>query len=305
MVLELLLVTQVRVPTLTRTRAHPLGSARGAVQSRLPARAAVAADTSHPAMAVNLDACIQCTRCLRACRDEQVNDVIGLAGRGAQAKIVFDADALMGESSCVACGECVQACPTGALMPAAGIRQRAIQREVNSVCPTAAWAVSSPITWALMKAARAESNSSPVAMARPIMGACASKGRYGFDHVQHGERLTVPLIRREGVGKDAADIERVKRANCRLHRYSVRRRPGTKHSISRRLACAPYETAPSDARRPRRWPASARRRAATKRPISSRNWCARAFAATTSIIARGFATPARSLRCWKALAPAR
>jgi formate dehydrogenase major subunit len=55
---------------------------------------------------------------VRACRDEQVNDVIGLAFRGQDAKIVFDQDDPMGASTCVACGECVQACPTGALMPA-------------------------------------------------------------------------------------------------------------------------------------------------------------------------------------------
>ena len=70
------------------------------------------------AMAVNLDSCIQCTRCVRACREEQVNDVIGYAFRGEHSKIVFDLDDPMGDSTCVACGECVQACPTGALMPA-------------------------------------------------------------------------------------------------------------------------------------------------------------------------------------------
>jgi formate dehydrogenase major subunit len=75
-------------------------------------------DFSHPAIAVRLDACIQCTRCVRACREVQVNDVIGYAHRGARAKIVFDMDDAMGQSTCVACGECVQACPTGALMPA-------------------------------------------------------------------------------------------------------------------------------------------------------------------------------------------
>ncbi len=85
---------------------------------RFAPRERVAADLSHPAIAVNLDACIQCTRCLRACRDEQVNDVIGLAQRGDAARIVFDMDDPMGASTCVACGECVQACPTGALMPA-------------------------------------------------------------------------------------------------------------------------------------------------------------------------------------------
>ncbi|HIE19609.1 MAG TPA: 2Fe-2S iron-sulfur cluster binding domain-containing protein, partial [Rhodospirillales bacterium] len=54
----------------------------GVETSRFPARPAVAADTSHPAMAVNLDACIHCNLCVRACREVQVNDVIGMAGRG-------------------------------------------------------------------------------------------------------------------------------------------------------------------------------------------------------------------------------
>src|SRR5437879_2840627 len=62
------------------------------------------ADLSHPAIAVNLDACIQCTRCVRACREEQVNDVIGYAGRGDHSKIVFDFDDPMGEPTYVACG---------------------------------------------------------------------------------------------------------------------------------------------------------------------------------------------------------
>ncbi len=51
----------------------------GVGKPRFDARAQPAADVSHPAMAVNLDACIQCTRCVRACREEQVNDVIGYA----------------------------------------------------------------------------------------------------------------------------------------------------------------------------------------------------------------------------------
>src|SRR5580692_8600901 len=102
---------------------------------RFAARARVAADLSHPAMAVNLDACIQCTRCQRACREVQVNDVIGYAFRGSESKIVFDFDDPMGESTCVACGECVQACPTGALMPARGVGMEVADRTVDSVCP--------------------------------------------------------------------------------------------------------------------------------------------------------------------------
>ena len=92
-------------------------------------------------MAVNLDACIQCNLCVRACREVQVNDVIGMAGRGYAEKIVFDFDDPMGASTCVACGECVQACPTGALMPATSlveaqnVRTGFPDREVDSVCP--------------------------------------------------------------------------------------------------------------------------------------------------------------------------
>ena len=94
-----------------------------------------APDLSHPAMAVNLDSCIQCTRCVRACREAQVNDVIGYAWRGSNSRIVFDLDDPMGESTCVACGECVQACPTGALMPKTSLGSQIVDKKVDSVCP--------------------------------------------------------------------------------------------------------------------------------------------------------------------------
>src|SRR5579863_1244751 len=109
-------------------------------QGRFPRRSSVAPDRSHPAMAVNLDACIHCNLCVRACREVQVNDVIGMAGRGHGEKIVFDFDDPMGASTCVGCGECVQACPTGALMPATLVDANNIfkgkaDRSVDSVCP--------------------------------------------------------------------------------------------------------------------------------------------------------------------------
>mgnify|MGYP001455047785 FL=1 len=98
-------------------------------------------DDSHIAMNVNLDACIHCNLCVRACREVQVNDVIGLSGRGRDSKITFDLDDEMGQSTCVACGECVQACPTGALMPSSVLDnfqigdRRDTDKEVKSVCP--------------------------------------------------------------------------------------------------------------------------------------------------------------------------
>ena len=102
-------------------------SCKGVSESRFPAVAierVPAPDDSHVAMRVNLDACIHCNLCVRACREVQVNDVIGMAGRGRDARIVFDMADPMGASTCVACGECVQACPTGALMPSGGMAGR-------------------------------------------------------------------------------------------------------------------------------------------------------------------------------------
>jgi formate dehydrogenase major subunit len=151
---------------------------------------------SHPAIAVNLDACIQCTRCLRACRETQVNDVIGLAKRGHYAEIVFDIGDPMGESSCVACGECVAACPTGALSNATGAHQVEADRQVDSVCPYCG--VGCLLTYHVKddRILRVEGRDGPANFSRLCV-----KGRYGFDYVNHPQRLLKPLIRKEGVPK--------------------------------------------------------------------------------------------------------
>ena len=165
---------------------------------RFPARHQPQADVSHYGIAVNLDSCIQCTRCVRACREEQVNDVIGYAFRGEHSKIVFDLDDPMGASTCVACGECVQACPTGALMPARGVGLVKPDKQVQSVCPYCG--VGCQLTYNIkdnrilyVDGADGPSN----------RGRLCVKGRYGFDYVHHKQRLTKPLIRKPGVPKHA------------------------------------------------------------------------------------------------------
>ena len=175
--------------------------------SRFPQRAPTAPDRSHPAMAVQLDACIQCNLCVRACREVQVNDVIGMAGRGHGEKIVFDFDDPMGSSTCVACGECVQACPTGALMPASlvdnnGTYANAPDREVESVCPYCG--VGCQLTYKIKDdhIVAVAGKDGPANHNRLCV-----KGRFGFDYVHHPDRLTEPLIRKEGVAKDDVAID--------------------------------------------------------------------------------------------------
>jgi formate dehydrogenase major subunit len=170
--------------------------------SRFPAHAIPEPDLSHPAMAVNLSACIDCGLCVRACREVQVNDVIGMAARGISAKPVFDFDDPMGSSTCVACGECVQACPTGALMPKSIIDpitqqgSREVDREVQSVCPYCG--VGCQISYqikdekiAFVQGRNGYSNENRLCV----------KGRFGFDYVTNTQRLMKPLIRKPGLPK--------------------------------------------------------------------------------------------------------
>ncbi|MEP6679317.1 MAG: molybdopterin-dependent oxidoreductase, partial [Betaproteobacteria bacterium] len=170
----------------------------GLGKPRFAPRAQPATDVSHPAMAVNLDACIQCTRCVRACREVQVNDVIGYAFRGAHSAIVFDMGDPMGASTCVACGECVQACPTGALAPAKDAYLTPVDRKVASVCPYCG--VGCQLTYHVHddRIVRVEGRDGPANHERLCV-----KGRFGFDYVAHPHRLTRPLIRKAGAPKSA------------------------------------------------------------------------------------------------------
>ena len=171
-------------------------------ESRFAARAnGHSADRSHNAMAVNLDSCIHCNLCVRACREVQSNDVIGMHGRGAHSKIIFDFDDPMGLSTCVACGECVQACPTGALMPATEVDEKQqhrgkAEREVDSLCPYCGVGCQTTFFVKDGRIQKVDGRDGPANQNRLCV-----KGRFGFDYTHHPDRLTKPLIRKEGVGK--------------------------------------------------------------------------------------------------------
>jgi formate dehydrogenase major subunit len=193
----------------------------------------------------------------------------GLARRARA--IVFDMDDPMGASTCVGCGECVQACPTGALSPV--VRDAAGQavalpalpdRTVPSVCPYCG--VGCQLTYHVKdnRIVRVDGRDGPANRGRLCV-----KGRYGFDYVHHPQRLTTPLIRR----KDAPP----KRGDFVLdpeHVMDVFREASWDEALD---FAAGGLKAIRDSTAARRWPASARPRAATRRPTCSRSWCAPAF----------------------------
>ena len=203
MVMELLLADQParEVAHDRDSRLWHWAGQLGVGDSRFPGRESPPPDASHPAMRVALDACIHCNLCVRACREVQVNDVIGMAYRGHRAKIVFDQDDPMGASTCVACGECVQACPTGALMAATlvdgqGVGMTAGLREVDSVCPFCG--VGCQLTYRVRdkRIAAVQGRAGPANENRLCV-----KGRFGFDYINSPQRLTKPLIRRDDAPK--------------------------------------------------------------------------------------------------------
>ena len=152
-------------------------------------------DNSHPAMTVALDACIQCGLCIRACRDVQVNDVLGMSGRGANSYPVFDTNALMGESSCVGCGECVQACPTGALIETSLVNDDNNQtvypdKKIKSLCPFCGVGCQTLVSVKDNSIMAVDGYEGPANENRLCI-----KGRFGYDYISSPVRLKEPLIR--------------------------------------------------------------------------------------------------------------
>ncbi|MEM9098269.1 MAG: formate dehydrogenase subunit alpha [Pseudomonadota bacterium] len=213
MVMELLVADQPEREEARDKSSHlwNMADMQGVSESRFPKleqERVPLLDDSHLAMKVNLDSCISCNLCVRACREVQVNDVIGMAGRGHDSLVVFDMNDPMGQSTCVACGECVQACPTGALMPATEMDEaqrgdsKDYDREVESVCPYCGVGCQLSFKIKDEKIVRVDGIEGPANENRLCV-----KGRFGFDYVAHPHRLTKPLIRREDAPEKGLNVD--------------------------------------------------------------------------------------------------
>ncbi len=154
-------------------------------------------DHTSEMIVVDRKKCIQCHRCVEACNNTVVNEIITMSERGFQSRISFDDGMVMGESNCVQCGECVQLCPVGALIDKNSIgKGRAWQLEkINTVCPYCG--VGCQIELHVNRKSNCIVKVSGIEEAPPNKGMLCIKGRYGLDFVTDKARLTKPLIRTE------------------------------------------------------------------------------------------------------------
>jgi len=170
-------------------------------------------DRSHPTFIRDLNKCILCAKCVRACHEIVCHDAIDIAFRGNSAKVVTFGDKPIIESICKSCGECVARCPTGALVPK---YEKAPAKEIKTICPYCGVGCSLylGVRDNRIVSVRGDRDGSV------NRGSLCVKGRWGYDFINHPDRLTTPLIRKNGELKEASWDEALELVAKKLRHYA-------------------------------------------------------------------------------------
>ena len=151
-------------------------------------------DTSHAYMRMNLDHCINCGRCVRACDEIQGSFVLTMSGRGFESRITTDNNMLFGDSSCVSCGACAHTCPTDAISDIFKSKSADVDKKVRTTCSYCGVGCNLE---ASIKDNKVVSIDTPKET-KVNAGHTCVKGRYAFGFYDHPDRLRTPLIKRNG-----------------------------------------------------------------------------------------------------------
>jgi len=156
-------------------------------------------DTSSESIIFDASKCVKCGRCVDACNKVVMHEVLGFGQRGHDVHVIFDDGLPMGESSCVRCGECVQVCPTGALIPQAaeGVARSWELKKTRTICVYCGVGCNIDVVTKgnkILYGLGSQENWQDL----PNQGSLCVKGRFGLDFVNSPDRLTTPLIRKDG-----------------------------------------------------------------------------------------------------------
>jgi predicted molibdopterin-dependent oxidoreductase YjgC len=154
-------------------------------------------DTSNKMIERDPGKCILCGRCVRACNEVQVNEAIDFGYRGVDTKITTEWDLPYKESNCVFCGACLSVCPTGAII---GKRSKFQSRPWNlkKVRTTCVYCGTGCQLDLNVAGNRVISVSPDFLHGPPNYGFLCVKGMFGNDFIHHEDRLTKPLVKRNG-----------------------------------------------------------------------------------------------------------
>jgi len=154
------------------------------------------ADASSPVLTYDASKCIKCFRCIKGCDEIQGKNVLSFSERGVSSHIIAGFDQ-WSESECDGCGECIQLCPTGAIVEKPHrdeIRLKEIDKKVITTCPYCGVGCQLELHIQDGRILRADG----VEGILPNDGRLCVKGRFGYDYISSDERLTVPLIKKNG-----------------------------------------------------------------------------------------------------------
>ena len=152
-------------------------------------------DDSNEFFTYNPNQCILCQRCVNVCQQLHGEAAIGITGRGFKAKIATPFDQLIRSTNCVSCGNCVSVCPVGALLPKSKVRYRAFEtKKIPTTCTYCGVGCQLEL----------QVKDDTVVGAQPLYGEANKgllcvKGKFGYNFINHKDRLTKPLIRKDGV----------------------------------------------------------------------------------------------------------
>jgi predicted molibdopterin-dependent oxidoreductase YjgC len=168
-----------------------------------PSDARYPIENVNPFIMRDFSRCILCGRCVQACNEVQVNNAISLGYRGSASKVVTRGDQALRDSDCVFCGECLQVCPVGALVPAQYDLPEIRSLEADRVKTTCSYCGVGCQLYVHVKDNRVIKVTG-VEEVGPNNGSLCVKGRFGYDFIQHPERLKTPLIKENGEFREAS-----------------------------------------------------------------------------------------------------